>query len=155
MLIVELGLGEDPDANSYADVPESEDILLKLGYDLFPSETDLIQATLYIDTWLNPISSILNEEQPLLFPRKEFNDSHGRKVEGIPFELKRATSIIAAEFIEDDLFDSGTPIIEEQYGNSRTRFAVPAKQESKRVNSALARLKQLGYGSNSIRLIRA
>ena len=157
MLIVEQGDGQDPDANSYTSIQESEEVLLKLGYSEFPSETDLIQATLYIDTWLNPVSAIYDEDQPLLWPRKSFKDSQGRTVEGIPSELKRATAIIAAEFIESDLFDPSTGITEEQYGNSRVKYAGVERSESGRVNGAMQRLKRLGYGSgsSSITLTRA
>ena len=155
-LIVEDGTGLE-DSNSYVSVSESEDILLDLGYDQFPSETDLIKATLYIDTNFRPVSNILNEDQALLWPREKFTDSQDRKITGIPFELKRTTSIVAASFIDNDLFDEEPSITQESYGDTSVTYSGPVSQTDGNVKAAMVRLKKLGYGSSSstIRLTRA
>lgn len=146
-LVKEPGDGTNPDANAYIDVTEAQNILTDFGYTDFPSETDIIQATLYVDTYLNPVSTIVEEEQPLLWPREKFIDNQGREVKEIPFELKRATAMISAEFMENDLFNVSPKITEESYGDSSVTYAGAVSQETTRVNTALLRLKRLGYGS--------
>lgn len=155
-IIVADDLGEEIDANSYVDVEEAEDILINLGFVEVPCEVDYIMATKYIDTYLRPVSQILNREQPLNFPRQKFKDSQGRTVTGIPKKLKEVTALIATEFMEDDLWNAPDAITEEAFGDSRVKYAGPTKQ-NKKPHVYLSMLKTLGYGSstNSIELIRA
>lgn len=155
--IVEDGTGV-PDSISYVSVAEAESILLDLGYDDFPSETELVKASLYVDMSLDPASFILTEDQGLLWPRKPFTDNQGRNVEGVPFALKRAVSVIAASFMEEDLFDVEPSVTSESYGNSSVQFSGPASQVPTSVTKQLSFLKSLGYGSSkvySVRIIRS
>lgn len=145
------------DANAYVSVAEAETILTDLGYTTFPSETDIINASLYLDLYLDPASFILTEEQGLLWPRVKFTDNQGRTVEGIPLAIKRTVSVIAAEFMEEDLFDVEPAVLSEDYGDSSVEFAAPQTKPGK-VISQLTYLKSLGYGSSNtstVRLIRA
>lgn len=154
--LVESGSG-DVGSTSYLSVIEAETILTDLGYDTFPSETDLINASLYLDMYLEPSSFILTEDQGLLWPRVKFTDNQGREVEGVPSALKRAVAVIAAEFMEEDLFDVEPAVMSEDYGNSSVEFAAPQTKPG-RVITQLSYLKKLGYGSSStvaVRLIRA
>ncbi len=155
-LILETGEGI-PDSNSYLNVTEAETILTDLGYETFPSESVLINPSLYIDGYLDPSSFILTEDQGLMWPRQAFTDNQGRTVKGIPKALKRAVAIIAVEFMEEDLFDVEPSVISESYGNSSVEFAYPQSKPGK-VVSQLAYLRSLGYGGSnttSVRLIRA
>lgn len=136
------------DANSYVSVEDSEDILVNLGYSDLPSEQDLVLGTLYLDTYLDPASRVLNSEQQLLWPREPFTDSQGRDVEGVPFEVKRATALIAAEGLDRDLFVVEPSVTSEAFGDSRKTFAGGVKNDG-RLKSILLRLSKLGYGSNS------
>lgn len=155
-LILETGEGV-PDSNSYLSMTEAESILTDLGYDTFPSESDLVNASLYLDTYLDPASFILTEDQGMLWPREPFTDNQGRTVEGIPKAIKRAVAIISMEFMEEDLFDIEPAVISESYGNSSVEFVAPQSKPGK-VVSQLSYLKSLGYGSSnttSVRLVRA
>jgi hypothetical protein len=155
-LILETGEGV-PDSNSYLSITEAEDILTDLGYDTFPAESDLINASLYLDTYLDPASFILTEGQGLLWPREPFTDNQGRTIEGIPKAIKRAVAIISMEFMEEDLFDIEPAVISESYGNSSVEFVAPQSKPG-RVVSQLSYLKSLGYGGSnttSVRLVRA
>jgi len=154
--IVEDGTGV-PDSNSYLSVSEAETILTDLGYDTFPTESDLVNASLYVDMYIDPASFMLTEDQGLLWPRVKFTDNQGREVEGIPKALKRTVAVIAAEFIEEDLFDVEPAVMSEDYGDSSVEFAAPQTKPGK-VVTQLNYLKVLGYGSSntaSVRLIRA
>lgn len=151
-------LGEEADANSYVTTDEAETILLDYGYSTFPSETDLILATEYLDTHLDPISYIVNKEQPLLWPREEFKDSQGREITGVPEEIKKATAMVAAEFIDEDLFEPEPKITSESYGDSSVTYAGAVSQSAPKLNKILLRLQKLGYAShsaNSVKLVRA
>jgi len=154
--IVEDGTGV-PDSNSYLSVSEAETILTDLGYDTFPTESDLVNASLYVDMYIDPASFMLTEDQGLLWPRVKFTDNQGREVEGIPKALKRTVAVIAAEFLEEDLFDVEPAVMSEDYGDSSVEFAAPQTKPGK-VVTQLNYLKVLGYGSSntaSVRLIRA
>lgn len=155
-LILETGEGI-PDSNSYLSMTEAESILTDLGYDTFPSESDLINASLYLDTYLDPASFILTEDQGMLWPREPFTDNQGRTVEGIPKAIKRAVAIISMEFMEEDLFDIEPAVISESYGNSSVEFVAPQSKPGK-VVSLLSYLRSLCYGGSnttSVRLVRA
>ena len=136
------------DANSYVSVQESEDILVSLGYAELPSEQDLVLATLYLDTYFDPASYVLNKEQELLWPRQTFTDSQGREVEGVPFEIKRATALVAAEALNRDLFVVEPAVTSEAFGDSRKTFSGGVKNDG-RLGSILLRLSKLGYGGKS------
>jgi len=155
-MIIETGEGI-PGAEGYLSVTDAEAILFDLGYDSFPSEVEVHKASLYLDMVLDPASFMLTEDQGLLWPREPFTDNQGRTVEGIPDALKRAVAVIAAEFMQDDLFDIEPAVTRESYGNSSVYFAAPQTKDGK-VLSHLNYLKTLGYGSgntSSVRLVRA
>lgn len=154
--VIEDGTGV-VEATSYLSTADAESILTDLGYTEFPSESELIKASLYVDMTLDPASFMLTEEQGLLWPREPFTDNQGRTVEGIPVALERAVAVIAAEFLEEDLFDIEPGVTREQYGNSGVYFSAPQSKAGK-VISQLNFLKSLGYGASntsSVRLIRA
>lgn len=140
--------GLELDANSYVSVEESDEILSNLGYSELPSEQDLVLATLYIDTYLTPTSYLLNVDQILYWPREPFEDSQGREVSGVPFELKRATALVAAEGLNRDLFVNVPAVTTEAFGDSRKTFSGPFRNDG-RLRSILLRLSKLGYGSLS------
>jgi len=154
--IVEDGTGV-PNANSYVSVSRAEEILSDLGYDEFPSESDLIKGSLYIDIVLDPSSFILTDEQGLLWPRKPFTDNQGREVSGIPYALERAVSVISAAFMNEDLFDIEPAIRSESYGKRSVEFASAVSLLPGEVVSQITYLKTLGYGrssTSSVHLIR-
>lgn len=145
------------DSTSYLSPSEAESILTDLGHISFPSESELMSASLYVDMYLDPVSFMLTEDQGLLWPRVKFTDNQGRTVSGIPSALKRTVAIIAAEFMEEDLFDVEPAVISEDYGNSSVEFAAPQSKPGK-VISQLNYLKNIGYGASNtvaVRLIRA
>lgn len=146
-----------PGALQYIDSTEANQILEDFAYDVEVHDSDLVNASLYLDTYFFPTSKILTKDQGLLWPRVPFRDSQGREVEGIPVELKRAVAFIAAESKEKDLFESTPAITLERFGDSQVRYAGPTKDDGK-LKSILLRLKNLGYGtsnSSSVTLERA
>lgn len=165
MLIEEDGTGK-PDSNSYLSVSDADDLADKIlvepsdWQDLSNNEKEryLILATIFLDTYLNPTSYILENDQALLWPREVFKDTQGREVEGIPSELKKATLTIATEFITNDIFQQSPRITKESFGDSSQTFAGSVKENGFKANVALLRLKNLGYGfsyNNTVRLVRA
>lgn len=145
-------------ATSYVSVAEAEQILTDLGYTDFPDETDLTNASFFFDIRISPASRILTVDQGLLFPRVLFQDTQGRDVEGITFNIKRAVSVIAAELMTNDLFDIEPAISSESYGNSSVVFSGPVSSLPGKIKSQILYLLKLGYGYNSttqIDLVRA
>lgn len=155
--VVEDGTGVQG-ATSYVSVAEAESILTDLGYSEFPGETDLSNASFFFDIRITPTSYILTQDQGLLFPREIFLDSQGREVEGIPYDIKRAVSVIAAELMDNDLFEMEPSVRSESYGNSSVTFAGPVSSLPGTIRSQILYLFKLGYGYNStsqIDLVRA
>lgn len=145
---------------AYCTKEEAQDILVRHGYENFPGETALINATMYVDHYLSPASSLLDPKQPLLWPRKPFIDAEGRLVEGIPYHLKYAVAVIASEFEEDDLFNNEEVVLSAQsFADTSETYAVPLSTGTKdKVKNVIKRLKRLGYGHDafsSVRLVRA
>lgn len=153
-MIVEDGTGVE-DANSYLSEQEAQEILSDIGFQGTPTEQDLIQASFYLDAQFNPISKLLNPDQGLLWPREPFTDNQGREVVGVPKAVKRVVALIAIE--DSDLFDPSPSIRQQSFGDTSVSYAGAFSEDSK-VNSYIAMLSTLGYGSTStstVNIIRA
>ena len=93
-------------ANSYVSIAEATQILTDMGRT--PStaltEGNLITARVYLDTYRNYDGKRLTRDQITAFPRKDLCDSDGYDVEGIPFIVKQAQSLLALEAQSGSLY---------------------------------------------------
>ena len=159
MLIVEDGTIVDG-ANSYISVVDADDYVSnymtssrqQTWNDLTTEdkEVQLINATEFVDLFVNWVSEIRERGQSLNWPRYEFLDSENRVVEEdtIPEAIVNAVVEIAVEDLENDIYEESVKLKSESFGDSSETYAGYSEQGgNKLVKRLRTKLSRLGYAT--------
>ena len=169
MLIVEDGSVVDG-ANSYISVADADSYISNnigssrqiLWNDLIQEdkEVQLINATEFVDLFVNWNSEILEMDQPLNWPRNEFFDASKRKVKNdeVPEAVISAVVEIAVEDLENDIHEEPVKLKSQSFGDSSEEYAGTyfdgGNKIVKRIKNKLTRM-GLATKTNFITLERA
>lgn len=155
MLIVESGNG-DTDSESYLSVADADTIIASYGYseewaslDTETKEAFLRRGTEEFDHSMTWASTLLKEDQALMFPRKEFKDKQGRVVSGINGLIKRSVAQLVGALADGKTEKDPVYLESQRWGNSSESYSKPVKVEDTVYNEVTLRLKRAGYGRSS------
>lgn len=116
----------------------------------------IVRATRFFDRLLKWTSVIVDPDQALAFPRKEFKDSEGRVVaeDSIPELIKFVVSEFALEASDGTLDDDFIYLIQESLGSTSDTYSSPIRVGgSDIVNQFYKELMYYGYGRSKTSIV--
>lgn len=148
-----------PNASSYVDVAYADqhiefyypDALDWVDLTMERKQRALIMATKFVDQLIEWEGNIFYKDQPLAWPRTEFEDAAGRTIsEGtIPSLIKESVAELALESLQNDLYDEGVVLTGQKFGNSSETYAGPIRDGGNVTGRRIAKdLRRLGYGAS-------
>ena len=109
----------------------------------------IIQTTMFFDDMVTFASSILSEDQGLAFPRKEFKDANGRKIEGVPDLVKQSVTQLVLEAQHEPLTDQQVVLERQSWGNASEQYKFGYMEDENKVVFIKNRLMRLGYARSN------
>ena len=149
------------DSTSYVSVEFADQYIQAFYPDHFPDwdeksvsqkEFALIVSTTFLDNLIRWESQIVNQQQALSWPRRDFKDKQGRivKHDSVPKIIKESTVRIAKEKLTGnaDIDEQPVYLMSQDYGDSRESYVGPTREGGNdEIHKTRITLMRNGYGS--------